>query len=385
MQIAFITPNYPSNSRPTSGTFVRQFVTAMARQGNDCSVINPVTLLDRRHGVLPSIKFIDDDGVDGFISVYRPRYLSYSSKNLGVTHTGCWSNATFRAASLNAIKKSKLRPDITYGHFMYPSGYTAIRAGKILKVPSVVGVGEGEFWTIEPVGFSRATLQLQDASAFLAVSNYIASELTSRLGIPSNKIKVFPNGVSLEVFCPTNNRVAICSALGLPSDTFNVGYVGPFIFQKGYPQLRDAVADIDDVRLILLGRGQLPPADQKIAFSGAVPHSEVSNYLGSCQIFVLPTLIEGSCNAVIEAMACGLPIVTSNGSYMDDIVDDDVAIRVDPTDVHAIREAILALKNNPELREKMSKACLRKAKQFDINERARRVTAWMEELIKSNL
>jgi glycosyltransferase involved in cell wall biosynthesis len=96
----------------------------------------------------------------------------------------------------------------------------------------------------------------------------------------------------------------------------------------------------------------------------------------------MPSLAEGSCNAVIEAMACGLPIVTSNGRYMDDIVDDEVAIRVDPTDVRAIREAILLLKNDPERRTRMSKACLKKARHFDINDRARRVTTWMEELVR---
>ena len=67
---------------------------------------------------------------------------------------------------------------------------------------------------------------------------------------------------------------------------------------------------------------------------------------------------------------------------MDDIVDDSVAIRLDPTDVEAIRSAILKLKNNPDLRQRMSKACLEKAKEFDINQRARRVTEWMTRLVE---
>jgi glycosyltransferase involved in cell wall biosynthesis len=86
---------------------------------------------------------------------------------------------------------------------------------------------------------------------------------------------------------------------------------------------------------------------------------------------------------VIEAMACGIPVVTSCGRYMDDLVDDEVAIRVDPTDVGAIRRAIDALRNDPARRDAMSQACLRRAKEFDINERARRVSDWMAELVRT--
>ena len=78
----------------------------------------------------------------------------------------------------------------------------------------------------------------------------------------------------------------------------------------------------------------------------------------------------------------GINTIYSFCAYMDDIVDDEVAFRVDPTNVPAIREAIIALKNNPELRKRMSEACLRKAKQLDINERALRVTKWINEIIR---
>ena len=366
MHIAFISGNYPSQLYPTSGTFVKEFVSGMARQGNTCSVVNPVSILDRRRGKLPPNKSVESVG-DSKISIYRPRYMSFSSHNLGFTHTGRWSNTSFQAASSRVIYALEKRPDIIYGHFMYPSGNTSISTAKKNGVPSVVGVGEGEFWTIEPIGFPRATMQMNGATAFLAVSTYIAEELSARLNVLPEKIRVFPNGVALDVFRPPENRFVVCSELGISSETFNVGYIGPFIFQKGYPQLMDAVKDIENVRLVLLGRGVLPAENDCIAYRGRVNHAEVPKYLGTCKIFVLPTLIEGSCNAVIEAMACGLPIVTSNGHYMDDIVDDDVAIRVDPTDVRAIREAILALKNDPERRMRMSEACLKKANQFDIN------------------
>jgi glycosyltransferase involved in cell wall biosynthesis len=83
-------------------------------------------------------------------------------------------------------------------------------------------------------------------------------------------------------------------------------------------------------------------------------------------------------------MACGLPIVTANGEHMDDLINDDVSIRINPLNVDQIRISIQTLRHDKKRRRLMSKACLEKAKRFDINERAQRVSEWMEELIRNN-
>ncbi len=380
MHIAFVTGNYPTPSRPAMGTFVRQFVHAMARRGHACTVIHPASLFDRRYGPYPPRCSTESAGDGHAVRVQRPRHLSFSSRDLGWTHTGRWTNALFVRAVSQAMEKLPSPPDLVYGHFMYPAGHAAIQAARRAGVPSVVGVGEGEFWTLAPVGLGRAARQLREATAFLAVSTCIAEELAARLEIPAGKIAVFPNGVDLGVFHP-RDRQQMRAKLGLPAQALLVGYVGPFVAQKGYPQLVEAVAGLEDVRLVLLGRGEHPRNDPQTAFCGTVAHAEIAEYLCACDLFVLPTRIEGSCNSVIEAMACGLPIVTANGRYMDDSVDDKVAIRVDPADVSAIRAAILALQNDPARRRRMSAAGVEKSKGFDIDERARRVTAWMETLV----
>lgn len=380
MRVAFVASNYPSASRPAVGSFVRQFVWAMARQGHECSVIAPVSVFERKHGPLPPRFAVEDAGAGPAVQVHRLRHVSFSSRKVGAFHTGRWSNAAFAAAVLRTLSRLPRRPDVVYGHFMYPAGHAAIRAARRSGAHSVVGVGEGEFWTLKPVGDVRARREMGAASAVLAVSTDIRNELVGRLEIPAEKIRVFPNGVDLRAFRPTADRAARCRELGFPENDFLVGYVGPFVAQKGYPQLRAAVEDLAGVRLVLLGRGPLPPEDSRIAFRGSVPHGDVPRFLGACHAFVLPTRIEGSCNSVIEAMACGLPLVTSRGSFMDDVVDADVALRVDPDDVAAIRAAIVALRDDPELRARMSAACLRKARQFDVDERARRIGAWFESL-----
>lgn len=358
---------------------MRQFIWAMARQGHACTVISPVRWLDRRLGLFPPRIAPEDTGGGTAVTVCRPRHLTFSARDLGFTHTARWANATFYAAARRALASAGVQPDLVYGHFLYFGGHAAVRLARRLGVPAVVGVGEGEFWTIRPAGPARAAREMQGAAAFLAVSTCIAEELERTLGVPREKISVFPNGVDLAVFRP-RNRAEMCRKLGIPESTFNVGFAGPFIAQKGYPELVAAVAGLAHVRLVLLGRGPHPPGDPQTAFCGAVAHADMPDYFGACDLYVLPTRIEGSCNSVIEAMACGLPVVTSNGRYMDDIVDDATALRVDPADVQALRAAIVALRDDPARRRRMSAAGLEKAKGLDINERARRVGAWMQNL-----
>lgn len=380
MNILFISSNYPTKTCSSVGTFVQQFVWAMARQGHSCSVINPVKFFNRHHDSLPPRVLIECVGDDHTVTVYHPRYVSFSSRKLGFFNTGLLSNFMFNCASFREINRLRLRPSIVYGHFLYPAGFTAVCVGRELGIPSVVGVGEGEFWTLDAVGDERAIRQMKDASGFLAVSEFLSKALIERLGILPVRIGVFPNGVNLDIFRPCQDSLSIRTRLGIPSDTFNIGYIGPLTAKKGYPQLSEAVSGMKGIKLVVLGRGVASVDNRLIAFSGAVSHKEVPGYLATCDIFVLPTAIEGSCNAIIEAMACGLPIITSKGHYMDDIIDDDVAIRVDPNNIIEIREAIVALKQNPELRRRMSSACLQKAKKLDINLRAERVSAWMDDL-----
>ena len=381
MHIVFITGNYPTLCHPTSGTFVQQFVWAIARQGIDCTVINPTSLFDRRYGPYPLRYSIEDAGGGKKINLYRPYYISFSSKNLGWAHTGRWTQCALNFISRRAVGALVSKPDVLYGHFLYNAGRAAVFAGIKHGIPSVIGVGEGTFWTVDPFGFDQAKRDFRTAAGFIAVGQHIQTGLSDEISIPLSKIIVEPNGVDRTLFFKADQCEARLQ-LGLEQGLFIIAFVGTFDDLKGGQELLSAVDGMSGMSLAMIGRGEKSFDSPNIIFKGTVNHSQITTWLNAADIFVLPTREEGSCNAVIEAMACGLPIVTSNGRYMDDIVDDEVAIRVDPIDVLAIREAILLLKNDPDRRKRMSIACLKKAKKFDINERARRVTAWMEELVK---
>lgn len=383
LRVAFVTGDYPSPARLFEGTFVQQFVWAMARRGNQCTVIKPTSVFDRRYGPYPSGSAVEHVGGGTTVEVHRPRYLSFSSRKLGFAHTGRWTQRSFNRAVYKTAKALPGRWDIAYGHFLYQAGFAAASLGVQNGCVAVVGVGEDHFWTLAAFGEDMARQHYATGTHFLANSTLNRDLLVSHLGIDPERIMVAPNGVDLALMLP-RNRESMRKKHGIKGAGFTIAFVGANEERKGPKRVLGAVQGLPDVQCIFAGVGTQTLEASCIVHKGPCGHGAVPELLSCADAFVLPTLSEGSCNAVIEAMACGLPIVTSYGRYMDDIVDDDVAIRVDPMDVRAIRHAILLLRDDPERRRRMSEACLRRAKRFDIDERARRVTKWMRDLVRKH-
>jgi teichuronic acid biosynthesis glycosyltransferase TuaC len=373
--VVVVCQGYPNKAQPDNSPFVHQFAVALARQGHHCSVICPTSWLERRYGVLPAREEMEQTE-NAPIQVLRPRYLSFSARQIGPYNTARLTYGCSGAAALRTIQTLTPKPDVVYGHFLYPSGRAAVLAGAQLGCAGVVGVGEGTFWTVKPVGFDRARRDFAAATGMIAVSSVIRQELIRKLRLPPDRVPVFPNGVDLNLFHP-RGRSAMCRKYGLREDRFNIVFVGDFGHDKGVRRLMAAARGLPNVALILAGRGRLPEPSAEVVFQQPVPHRAIPELLGAADLFVLPTTIEGSCNAVIEAMACGLPVVTSNGPCMDDLLTEEVALRVDPLDVAALRNAIQKLMANPILRVAMTAASPKRARLFDINVRARGIMEWI--------
>lgn len=383
MNIVFLSANYPSPARPFEGTFVQQFVWAMARQGNRCLVIKPTSVFSARYGRLPPLMDSETSGDNSTVKIIRPPYLTFSSRNLHATHTGRWTQRSYNLAVRMAMLASRERPTIVYGHFLYSAGYAATLIGKTYQCPAVIGVGESSPWTINAYGPRLASEHFSESGYFLANSTPNKEMLEDLVEIASNRIEVQANGVDLKCMYRRDQR-QMREKYGIDLSCFVVGFIGANNDRKGPDRVSEAVRGLGRARCVLVGNGTESLRSDHVVWCGSVTHKIVPELLACMDVFVLPTTAEGSCNAVIEAMACGVPIVTSKGKYMDDIVDNKVAIRVDPSSVTEIREAIQVLMEDPDRRQRMSEACLAKAKQFDINERAKRVTAWMKELVRMN-
>ena len=155
--------------------------------------------------------------------------------------------------------------------------------------------------------------------------------------------------------------------------------MGSFDYRKGIERLIKAVEKIDDVYIICAGKGKLIPTSKRCLYKKCVKNENLPYFYSASDIFVLPTLNEGCCNAIIEAMACGLPIISSNLSFNDDILDDTCSVRIDPTNVEEIKTAIKSLYEDKEKLYQLRKGSLKKVKLFTLEARAKKIVKFIED------
>jgi glycosyltransferase involved in cell wall biosynthesis len=212
----------------------------------------------------------------------------------------------------------------------------------------------------------------------LAVSRETADRCTSRYAVDPAKLVVVPNAVDLEHFRP-RERGAVRSVLGLPEDVPIVAFLGHFIDRKGPLRVLEALRRAPDARAIFLGHGPQQPEGEQVLHAERCPHALVPHYLCAADVFVLPTRSEGSPNAILEALACGLPVVSSDIPSVREVVSKSCGELVDPMDVRALGDAIARLLEDAPRRATMSEAAREHASGFSLERRAQRILSWMSE------
>jgi len=194
--------------------------------------------------------------------------------------------------------------------------------------------------------------------------------------------RVVYNGVDTE-------RIEKASSTPLPFETKNavtVGSVGRLVDVKNYQRLVDAFAEVNScfpepLQLVLVGDGENRrlleqqiddlELNEQVALVGEVDRDEVYAALHSFDIFVVPSLSEGFCNAAVEAMAAGLPIVCSNIPTLREVVGD-VALYADPEDPNDIANVLLDLlqRGEEEWRRKGNEAHRRAMERYSVTRTA---------------
>jgi glycosyltransferase involved in cell wall biosynthesis len=285
----------------------------------------------------------------------------------------------FTNAVNKTVKREKIEFDAIYGHFIMPAGFAAAEIGKRYGKPSFLAYGESSFGAVGNC-FSDEEIRcrLQSISGVVAVSGKNRDELLEHGAVAPEKIRVFPNAIDNDVFRVTDKDAARAK-IGIDSNDFVVAFVGHFINRKGSKRVSDALKQFDDVKSIFIGAGAEEPDCDNIIYKGRLPHDEIPEYLNAADVFVLPTLAEGCCNAIVEAMACGLPIISSNLPFNDDILDESNSIRIDPKNVDEIVMAISELKNNKTKKENMANSSLKLASNLTIDKRAQKILSFIQE------
>lgn len=378
-KICVITEEYPTETSPLY-PFVDQLVCQMVDMGIDCTVLNPVSLTRKivyRDPLKPKVWYKTTQAGNKF-RIVCPRYFSFSTRNFGILNTSQWTLNSFMSACLGWFKTNH-DYDAVYGHFIFPSAITASKVSEVYKMPSFLAYGENTTYTIDYLGEARTRELLKNINGVISVSTENKEILLEHDLFPANKIEVFPNGINNRKFFPYD-KTEMRKKYNLPLSDFIVAFVGGFIHIKGPDRLSKAIEIVgsDKVKSLFLGTGNVKPDCQGILIQGIQPHDAVPHLLSAADIFVLPTLAEGCCNAIIEAMACGLPVISSDRPFNDDILDEMCSLRVDPTNIDEIAEAINTLLNNKDLRQRLAYGALEKAKQLSIEKRAERIIKFME-------
>jgi glycosyltransferase involved in cell wall biosynthesis/predicted Ser/Thr protein kinase len=255
------------------------------------------------------------------------------------------------------------RPAVFHAHMSSPVACKwGLAAAVLARVPAVLGTVQVGGYEPERSAYWQLRALARGVDRYLAVSHGIANELVDRLDWPREKIDVVYNAVDLarvEVKAPPG----LCGELGGGDGHPLVLTPARLDPQKGHRVLFEAIPQIPDATFLLAGEGpEREPLEalaaqlgiaERVRFLGR--REDVPELLGACDVFALPSLYEGSSLAVLEAMAAGIPIVSSAIGGTDELVEDDRSgLLVAPGDAGALAAALRRVIGNPALRESLA-------------------------------
>jgi UDP-glucose:(heptosyl)LPS alpha-1,3-glucosyltransferase len=197
----------------------------------------------------------------------------------------------------------------------------------------------------------------------------VKDEVVRFYGFPGEKIDVVPNGVPVTLFRrDEETRAKTREALGLKSEDMAVLFAGSGWERKG---LRFAIDAVDqsgkEIRLLVAGRGdQRKFKSGRVQFLGVV--EDMPALYGAADVFLLPTIYDPFSNACLEALAAGLPVITTRANGCSEIIETGVHGTVidDPQKIEAISEA-LRFWADPTRREEAGVTIRSLADRFDIS------------------
>ena len=292
MRILLVSQMYPGPADPDLGVFVEQLADALRERGHELDL----AVIDRRAGG-------------------KRRHLEL-----------------LRDARAAARRR---RPDVVYAHFLVPAGLIATL---MTSAPLVVTAHGQDVRNIGSIrGIRSATRRVvRRAATVVAVSDYLRRELEAKVPEAHGKTEVVDCGVDLERF-----RIEPRGTASGPAFLC----VGSLTARKNVLRLARAFERLGEGTLTFVGDGPLREqlgGRPGIVLAGRVPHDEIPQWIAAADVVCGPSLVEPFGEALLEALACGRPVVATRIGGPPEFVPPGAGILVDPADEDALTDALRA-------------------------------------------
>lgn len=312
---------FPNAVQPSHGVFVENRLRHLLADGGvTAQVIAPVPWFPsaaRLFGRYAVFAKVDAQETRFGLVVRHPRYVVIP--RVGMTLAPFLLYAAARAAVTQLLAEGH-RVDLIDAHYFYPDGIAAVMLGRHFGLPVTITARGTDLNLIPRYALPRRMIQwaAHHADGLITVCQALKDSLTA-LGVPAERVTVLRNGVDLALFQP-GDRAAQRKRYDLDGPTLlSVGHLIP---RKAHDLPIRALTLLPDVRLLIAGDGPERDALETLAarsgvadrvrFLGRLPHDALPDLYGAADALVLASSREGWANVLLEAMACGTPVVASN-------------------------------------------------------------------------
>lgn len=363
-RVCVLTTSYPDFPGSYRGIFVWRAVHGLIERGYKISVVTPK--------LFRKSKGFEDNGEE---RIYRFPFLSEEKLLVEYDKVPVWRMITYMLSGFFSCARIVYRDRcrLIHAHFVVPTGLIAVLVGRWMRMPVIIQAHGSDVTKYAKLNRWMAWLTAfasKKADHLIVVSDELAAILTEQFGIQPDKITVRSCGIDVTHFRPMPRNQAR-EQLNLPEKYTIVLFVGSLIRRKGVDILLSAIARIvahhSRVKLIVIGEGpflkQLEAQaldlaiDKIVHFVGRKSNDELPFWYSAADVFVLPSLREGTPLALLEALSCEVPVIVSRAGGMVEVIEDgknglltDIA---DPVDLERKLSVLLA---DSDMRQRFKEA-----------------------------
>lgn len=244
-------------------------------------------------------------------------------------------------------------PDLIFSCVLYPHGYTALKIARALSVPAVaMSIGSDINRIGDPISAMHTRTVLRHSDFLITVCADLRDKAIA-MGAPRSKARAILNGCDLSIF-HVNDRLQARHKLGIDPSAQAIVYVGRMDAKKGLLELVAASillhAQRPNLHLYLVGDGPDLSIVQSAINAGnasgyihplpSCTFNDVAVWMSAADVATLPSYMEGCPNVVLEALACGRPVVATNVGGIPEIMNDACGCLVPPRDAAALAQGL---------------------------------------------